>query len=385
MQKYKSVFLSRMFLILILLLILIPPSSQAEGFKFAAMSDSRGPYNGVNDPVLSAMIEHLIKTQPDVKFVVFAGDMVNGHKDDPDRTVRELLHWREVMAPIYNNPNMIEPKIWPVIGNHEVQHPDDRDNFRKVFPETLMNGPDEDKGLSYSFDYNNSHFCMINTDNWYYGDPLDSTDDRIDWHYIKHMDWLETDIKEAYERGVEHIFTFSHEMPFPMGGHLRDGLPNLRRNFTLPLDSTRQWYLERRDRFWDMMKEYNADAHICGHEHSYGRQSIDDVYQIITGSVGAPLYYHNPKYDDDEIPEEEFEMPYRDAIKFYEVLNYNYGAGQNSQRSKDFVGYRAFNYCVFDVQKDFITVETYGSFPKENSYNEMGTEIKLIDKFVIRK
>jgi len=38
---------------------------------------------------------------------------------------------------------------------------------------------------------------------------------------------------------VNHIFVLGHEMPFPIGGHLRDGLPNLGLKLTLPLDSTR--------------------------------------------------------------------------------------------------------------------------------------------------
>ena len=366
-----------------LLFVLLSSVVFSQGFKFAAFSDSRGDYNGVNDPVVTALITHMMKTNPDVKFLVVAGDLVNGHHDDPNRTKRELLHWKEVMAPLYDNPNMVWPKIWPVIGNHEVQHPKDIDNFKEIFPDVFMNGPAGEKGLSYSFDFENSHFCMINSDHWYYGDPNDSADDRRDWHYIKDLDWLEDDFKAARERGVEHIFTFSHEMPFPIGGHLRDGLPNLGRDLTLPLDSTRLWYLEQRDKFWELMKKYNADAHICGHEHTYGREEVEGVYQVLTGSAGAPLYNFNPTPESDTTLR--YEMPYEKSVPYYEVLEYNYGPGKNSQRSDNFVGYKAFNYTVFDVRKDSVIVKMYGSFPKEGTRSEMGTEIELLDEFVMKK
>jgi len=354
----------------------------AEGFKFVAMSDSRGSDNGVNTPVLSALLNHMLETNPDIKFVVFAGDMVNGHEHDPDRTKRELLHWKEVMAPVYNHPNITWPGVWPVVGNHEIRHRDDEDNFRDVFQDVYMNGPKEQKGLSYSFDFGNSHFCIMNTDAWYYGDLSDTSDDRRDWHYIKYMDWVENDLKSAYERGVKHIFTFSHEMPFPIGGHLRDGLPNLGMNFKGKVDSTRQWYLDRRDKFWNLMKKYNADAHICGHEHTYGRQEVDGVFQVLNGSSGAPLYNFNPT------PETNtdigwYEMTYEESIPYYEILNYSHGPGKKSQRSENFVGYKAFNYSVYEVTDKKVIVKTYGVFPKEGSHTEIDTEIELIDEFVI--
>ncbi len=370
----------------ILLLTFLSATVSAEGFKFITMSDSRGPYNGVNDSVLTKIVNHILKTQKGVKFLIFAGDMVNGHENNPELTFNELMHWKEVMKPVYESPDFVWPKIWPVVGNHEIRHRKDEDNFRKAFPDVFANGPDDERGLSYSFDFGNSHFIIVNTDRWYYGDPDDTTDDRRDWHYVKHLDWLEKELSAAKKRGAKHIFVFSHEMAFPTGGHLRDGLPNLTRNLVLPLDSTRIWYLERRNKFWELLKKYNVDAHICGHEHLYARQSVDGVYEIITGSSGAPLYEFNPRYrenPDTVYPGEE--MSYGKAVKYYQVLKYNYGPGKNSQASENFFGLKAFNYTVYDVQDDYVLVETYGGFLKEGTHNILGTEIKLIDKFYINK
>jgi hypothetical protein len=64
-------------------------------------------------------------------------------------------------------------------------------------------------------------------------------------------------------------------------------------------------------------------------------------------------------------------------------LDYFYGPGENSQASRNFVGVRAFNYVVFDVQDSYINVKTYGAYSTEESRTEMGTDIQLIDEFEI--
>ncbi|MBU2444769.1 MAG: metallophosphoesterase [Bacteroidetes bacterium] len=372
------------FLLILNFLLLTFSSAIPQGFQFIAMSDSRGSNNGVNEPVLSAIAEHIVKNQKDARFVVFAGDMVAGNRFDPDLTYSQLQHWKKVMSPIYNNPNMIWPKVWVTVGNHEVQHRDDEDNFRKLFPDVFMNGPEDEKGLTYSFDYENSHFVFVTSDRWHYGDVSDTTDDKPDRHYIKHLDWLEKDLQEARSRGNKHIFVISHEPAFPIGGHLRDGLPNLGSNIQSITDLSKHWYLNQRNRFWDILSKYKVTAYINGHEHSYGRQSVNGVYQINAGSCGAPLYEHNPKYGDNPAQKRPGqELIYNDAVPYYKALNYNFGPNKNSQASKDFVGYKAFNYVLFNVFDNHIDATTYGGFPKEGSITEMGTEIKVIDRFKI--
>jgi hypothetical protein len=349
------------------------------------MSDSRGSNNGVNEPLLSAFIEHILKKHKDAKFVLFPGDMVGGSSSNPDETLMQLRNWKNIMAPIYRNPNMDDPKVYVTVGNHESYNSYDEVNFKEQFSYLPKNGPEDEKGVTYSFDYNDAHFVFINSVRWDYGDPEKTTDDKKDWCYIKHLDWLSNDLKEARERGSKWVFVLSHEPAFPIGGHLRDCLPNLRGNLTLPLDSVRQWYLDERDKFWEILVEQNVTAYICGHEHLYGRQTIDGVYQIVTGSAGAPLYNFNPKYRKDNDNTSGFEMSYNEALPYYEVLNYNYGPGKNSQYSNDFVGYRAFNYAVFDVKDDEVDVKVFGVYPKEDNNTELESDIQILDTFKIEK
>jgi hypothetical protein len=78
-------------------------------------------------------------------------------------------------------------------------------------------------------------------------------------------------------------------------------------------------------------------------------------------------------------------MTYNEALPYYQVLNYKHSIGDNCQASEDFFGLRAFHYVIFNVSDDEIEVKTYGSFPKEGSSTELGSEINLIDEFVINK
>jgi len=379
-NKYSFILLINLFSFIFI------PDLFAQEFTFGAMSDSRGIYRGSNEIVLAALVNHLAANQKEVKFLIFMGDMVEGSDDFPDTTFSELIYWKKIMSPVYNNPNMVWPYIWPVIGNHESRNPKDEDNFRKVFNNVFMNGPDDEKGLTYSFDYMNVHFVFVDTERWYYGDPDDFSDDRRDWHYVKHLDWLENDLQKANERNVNYIFVFGHDVPFPIGGHLHDGLPNLGEAFTLPVDSTKQWFIDQRDKFWQILVDNNVTAYVGGHEHIYGRQSVDGVCQIIVGSSGAPLYELNPTFSEHPDSIKPYgEMSYNDAVPYYKVLNYNYGPGKNSQRSEDFFGLRAFQYAIFNVKGDRVEVKIYGAFPKENSNHEMDGEIELVDKFEISK
>lgn len=377
------IFQKKLYFSLIFALFLFD-GAMPQNLKFIAMSDSRGTDVGVNSKVLSALVNHAVKNHPDAKFVLFPGDLVDGSKVDPNYTVQQLLRWKEVMKPFYDNPNMIWPKIWLTVGNHEVQHREDEKNFRKLFPNVYNNGPDDEKGLTYSFDVQNCHFTFVTSDRWYYGDINDTTDDRRDWHYIKHLDWIESDFRAARARGIKRIFIMSHEPAFPVGGHLRDALPNLGKDLVLPLDSIRAANLARRDRFWDICKRYGVTAYICGHEHLYGRQKVEGVWQVIAGSSGAPLYNFNPRHGQVKADDgSNFEISYEQAVPYYSALKYFYGPGENSQATRDFVGLKAFEYVVFEVKKNKVEVTAWGAFPVKGTNTSMPSDIQIIDRFAM--
>ncbi len=370
---------------LLLTCLLAAGPAAAESFSFAAMCDSRGRDNGVNTPVLSLLARHLTEKNPRAKFLVFPGDMVDGSPKKPDRTRRQLIHWKKVMAPLYTNPNMLWPKVWVLPGNHEMQHPRDRETFRELFPDVYMNGPEGEKGLTYSFDHGNTHFVMAATDRYDIGDPEDPADDKKDWYRIWSLEWLRKDLRAAKERGARHIFVFGHDPAFPISGaHLGDGLPNVG---SLPGGKADLSHLPHRDAFWDILVEFGVTAYVCGHEHLYGRQSIRGVYQIVTGGAGAPLYLPNPcrGREENRMGLKKW-LFFKRAEPYYRALGYPHGEGDNCQASPDFKGGAFFHYVLFDVKRDSVAVKTWGLNPKEGERSELPDKprLRLMDAFTIK-
>ncbi len=369
---------------IIVALLVVFSQLYGQNFKFAVMSDSRGDVHGVNEPVLKKLTHHLLTNNPDLKFILFLGDLIDGSWKDASENFSQMKYWKKVMSEAYNSSTLVGKKVYVGIGNHEVRTPEDEANFLKVFPDMPQNGPADEKGLTYSFDYDGVHFVVFDTDRWYYGDTTTTKDDHPDWHKFHHYQWLENDLKAARERGVKRIFAGSHEMFFPVGGHLRDGLANLGRNLTLPLDSAAKARLAAHDKLWKILVDNKVTAFVSGHEHLYSRQSVDGIYQIISGSSGAPVYDFNPTYDQGGKKKVGQEFTYSQALPYYKALGYNYGPGKNSQKSEDFVGKRAYHYVLFDVQPDSVSVKTFGMLIKKNTMTKTDSTIKLIDSFTIK-
>ncbi|MFC1522008.1 metallophosphoesterase family protein [Elusimicrobiota bacterium] len=391
MKKQNDLTVSRQegflaaFAIFVLFIGTFPNNLFSGEFSFAAMCDSRGSVNGVNEPVLSFVADHLIKKNTQAKFLVFPGDMVSGNDNDPLATKKELAYWKKVMDPVYKNTNMVWPRIWPVPGNHEMRHAKDADTFREAFPDVFMNGPKDEPGLYYSFDYKNSHFAIINTDHFDAGDPKDPKDDKRDWHYVKHLDWLKKDLESARERKVRHIFVFGHEPAFPITiGHLPSGMSNIGRGDKLKNPDLT--YMKKRDEFWKVLSDNKVAAYVCGDDHAYGRQSVDGVYQIVTGGAGAPLYALNPCSKDEfkDIPKTW--LTFKQAFSYYKILGYPHGKGDKCQASNDFVGGKYFGYVMLKVAEESIEVKVWGVEPdKDNSKRiKKGDGLRIVDSFVIQ-
>ncbi|MCD4783878.1 MAG: metallophosphoesterase [Candidatus Eremiobacteraeota bacterium] len=387
MRNWKRNVYSRAALIILFIFCLFTAQVVvfASDYTFSAMCDSRGNDDGVNKKVLSLLLNHLVKNNPSNKFILFPGDMISGKRGDPTALRKQLIKWKQVMSPIYDNIHMEWPYVWPSIGNHETINKEDMTTYLNFFNDVYMNGPKDERGLTYSFDYKNSHFVSVQTNHYVKktkNDPYGLME-----QYIKDLDWLEKDLSSARKRGIKHIFVFGHMPAFPIGAHLADSLPNANMILKNPKDPSARRYLKQRDKFWDVLVKYKVSAYICGHEHCYGRQRIRGVYQILTGGAGAPLCHLNPlpgdnKAKDPDWPPERFD----EAKPFYEILGYPHGPKDKCQASNNFVGGRFFEYVIFNVSDNAVLIQTWGIDPKEGSRDQVkpGAKIELKDEFIIR-
>ena len=164
--------------------------------------------------------------------------------------------------------------LWyPAVGNHEAETPSDMEWTRNYnaggdsLPYIVNIGPAGCEETTYSFDYENAHFVVINE--YFDGTSDVGTDgDVVDALY----NWLEADLAATTK---EHVFVIGHEPAYPQpdadNGRLRHVGDSLDK------------YAARRDRFWALLKQYNVLAYVCGHTHNYSTYFYDNVWQIDVG------------------------------------------------------------------------------------------------------
>ncbi len=290
-----------------------------EPFSFAVLSDSRSgndvgeaSYGGMNRQVLLDLLTRAYRS--DVRFAVFAGDLVDGYASVPNAFRMEIRSWQKSVEPIARHL-----PIYEGMGNHEALIEawspgwaiDRREgpNAETVFAEFVVNPENGPKPAAegappfqenvFSFDYAHAHFAVVNS-NYQYRSHYDRKDHpgggggfREGAVTDEQLAWLDDDLAAARKRGAKHLFVFTHEPSFPNGGHVQDAMywhgkvPDMN---------------ERRRRFWGTLVKHRVLAAFFGDEHNYSRTLIDEtvhasyttpVWSIISGGAGAPYYAQN--------------------------------------------------------------------------------------------
>lgn len=174
---------------------------------------------------------------------------------------------------------------YPVVGNHDMpgggREPSIGANLRWLLDYdygVVSPGPTGCPTTTYSLDYGDAHFVMLNQ----YcdaGGPNETDGDVTDHLY----DWLAEDLARTDKR---FTFVVGHEPAFP----LPDADTGRIRHRGDSLDA----YPAHRDRFWRLLRERNVTAYLCGHTHNYSAARIDGVWQVDVGhargigDTGAP-------------------------------------------------------------------------------------------------
>lgn len=165
-----------------------------------------------------------------------------------------------------------EDYFWyPVVGNHETETPVDMDWLRNWGKKDILNlvsrGPENCKETTYSFEYKNTHFAVLNV---YFDNVSDvgSDGDIGDSLYF----WLKNDLENNTKPVV---FVIGHEplvsMPDIDNGRHRHRSDNLDK------------YPENNHRFQMLLRKHKVAAYICGHTHNFSHAKINGIWQIDTG------------------------------------------------------------------------------------------------------
>ena len=224
---------------------LIQPSTGE--FTFAVFGDFRPsrrdrPYSEAFPKMLDEM--NLISPS----FILSVGDAYYGYGGSFQRFKNEIDYFLSKIK-------SLDTPFFNVIGNHETGGTLERENYIK---ERFGN-------LYGSFDYGNSHFIMLNTDEI-------GKEGTIKGEQLK---WLEKDIEA--NRSAENIFVFMHR---PLFSAL-DTETAKGKSFK---DKSNRDYLHR------LFKRYNVKAVFAGHEHLFSETVKDGIRYFISGGGGSPLY-----------------------------------------------------------------------------------------------
>ncbi len=165
---------------------------------------------------------------PQADFIIGTGDMVD-HGDN-----QKQWAWMFNTASDY----LMNTYMMPASGNHEGHGKNAIDNYF-----VLPNAPEQDKtgGVYYSFDYNNAHFAVLNTENLNENEGL--SDDQISW--------IKADMNNS---DAQWKFVTLHKAVYSQGSHYED-------------DDV----CAIREQLQVLMAELDIDMVFQGHDHVYMR------------------------------------------------------------------------------------------------------------------
>lgn len=190
------------------------------------------------------------------EFMISPGDL----DSDPPSAARETLD--EFFGAEY--------PWYPAIGNHELESPSTISYLRKfamTLPGVVNRGPTGCEETTYSFDWGDSHFVVLNL---YF-------DGSRDWAtkggvVPELLAWLDADLTTNTKR---HTFVIGHEPLVPMpdmdNGRIRH------QGDSLDEDPKNAFELHQ------LMLEHGVDAYIAAHTHCASYAKINGLWQLDPG------------------------------------------------------------------------------------------------------
>lgn len=206
-----------------------PESQEYLSSPFIIYGDSR-----TNHQIHQKIVDEIIKTKPALVF--HTGDLV-----EDGLSPAQWVTFNQIVSDLVKIT-----EFYPALGNHENNSPLYFDNFDL---------PNNERW--YIVEKNNLHFIV-----------LDSNSDCSigSEQYL----WLEDDLQNINEN-IKFVIAIFHHPPFSTGPHTEDE------------ESLRQSIIP-------LFEQYGVDIVFNGHDHDYERSLYNNIYYIVTGGGGAPLY-----------------------------------------------------------------------------------------------
>ncbi len=220
-------------------------SGKNEEFTFLHFTDTQSisPYQYEAWGKLAAEATALY---PETDFIVHTGDFVD-HGNG-------FMQWKWGLNAAADT--LLNTPIMPTAGNHEAMGEYALDNYYYLSEETTP-AQFTDQGTYYSYDYNNAHFIVLNTN--YTNDDGTLADTQINW--------LKEDVANAAD--ADWRILQMHESIFSQGPHYSES----------SIEALREQLLK-------LMLELDIDLVLSGHDHVYMRTTFVD-YNGVQGSTNT--------------------------------------------------------------------------------------------------
>jgi predicted phosphodiesterase len=215
-------------------------------FSFAVVGDTQYFKAGSNGSFQKAAAN--IKKM-NVDIVMSVGDLVSSCSGSA--CAGKLNSWKSVWGNLAS-------KTYPTQGNHDRTGGKSADGAWQSVFNLPTNGPEGYSELVYSFDFQNSHFVVLDSDN-----PEE--------HLIngEQRAWLERDLTANKK---ENTFVFFHEPAYPVSSKISESLDVKSGD---------------RNALWNILTAHKVTAVFNGHEHIHNRRKINGIYQFVFGNTNA--------------------------------------------------------------------------------------------------
>ncbi|MDY4647248.1 MAG: metallophosphoesterase [Aerococcus suis] len=240
-------------------------SAGAAPFTFIHYTDTQNAYwneHVRNEAAFGAktLAEALHKAGKDVNFALHTGDVVETSSVEDE--------WKDILNRAQDGFLSVPHVMVP--GNHDTYETSFNDHLNVPINHSI------DGGSYYSFDYNGAHMAVLNTND----NKKDADNPEGAAMSHEQLSWLENDLREARERGVNWLILSYHKPLYSSSYHsLQD-----------------EDVQAVRERLMTLIDKYDVDLVLNGHDHVltatkplvanmdvFADGEVDDKTEIIEG------------------------------------------------------------------------------------------------------